>query len=72
MQGAKVWAKDATYSSSAEVKSMSRVKWFIIASSVAMLFSRNCPRVDCSTLIRGAESTDSTEIGLGVASDVVS
>ena len=56
------------YSSSAEVRSMRRVKCVVIASRVAMLLSRSWPRVDCRALMRGAESMDSEEMGLGSAS----
>ena len=47
------------------------MKCVVIASRVAMLLRRNWPRVDCRTLMRGAESIASLEMGLGSASDVV-
>lgn len=43
----------------------------VMASRVAMLFSRSCPRVDCRTLIRGVASMDSLEMGFAIASEVV-
>lgn len=51
---------------------MSRVKWVVMASRVAMLLSLSWPRVDWRTLILGAELIGSDEMGFGVASEVVS
>jgi len=60
MQGARVWARDAIKVSSAEVSSMSRVKWVVIASSVAILARRSWPRVFWRTDTRAsAEVADS-------------
>lgn len=52
MQGAREVASSFTYFSSAEVRSISLVKWFMQASSVAILVSRNCERVCCRTGMR--------------------
>lgn len=71
IHGANVCARAVTYASSADVKSISRVKCVAIASNVAILFNRSCPSVDCKTLILGAASIDSVEIGFATASDVV-
>jgi len=51
---------------------MRRVKCVVMASNVAMLFKRSWPRADWRTLIRGALSGPSEEMGLGVASMFVS
>jgi hypothetical protein len=52
MHGAKLVANAETYSSSAEVKSISLVKWVINASSVAMFAKRRPLRVFCRTATR--------------------
>ena len=49
MQGARLDANDDTYSSSAEVSSIRREKWVVMASNVAILANRNCPKVFCRT-----------------------
>ena len=58
MQGARLLARAVTNSSSAEVSSMRRVKWVVMASRVAMLARRSWPRVFWRTGMRveGSES----------------
>lgn len=41
MQGARFWAREETKGSSAEVSSIRRVKWVVIASRVAILARRS-------------------------------
>ena len=58
MHGERLLARAVTKSSSAEVSSMRRVKWVVMASRVAMLARRSWPRVFWRTGIRvdGSES----------------
>lgn len=55
-------ASSFTYCSSADVKSINLVKWFMQASSVAMFVSRSCERVCCRTAMRAS----SLESAVGV------
>ncbi len=52
--GANDVARAATYASSAEVRSINLVKWFIHASSVAMFVRRSWDSVCCRTETRAA------------------
>lgn len=58
IQGASIVAREAMYASSADVRSINRVKCVIRPSSVAMLASRSWLRVFWRTEMR-AESVDS-------------
>ena len=62
MQGASVCAREATKGSSADVSSMRRVKWVVIASRVAIFARRSCPNVFWRTDMR--VSVDVAESGL--------
>jgi hypothetical protein len=52
MHGDRFVARADMYVSSADVSSIRRVKWVVIASKVAMFARRNVPRVFWITLIR--------------------
>ena len=54
MHGERLWASAATKASSAEVSSIKRVKWVVMASRVAMLARRSWPRVFWRTEMRAA------------------
>ena len=56
MQGARLLARAEMKSSSADVSSMRRVKWVVMASRVAMLARRSWPRVFWRTEIRAEGS----------------
>lgn len=58
IQGARACAREAMKGSSAEVSSIRRVKWVVIASSVAILARRSWPRVFWRTEIRVASDVD--------------
>lgn len=62
MHGARVAVSAVMYDSSADVRSMRRVKWFMQASRVAMLVSRSCESVCWSTAIRVASVESGAEV----------
>lgn len=62
MHGARIWAREETKASSADVSSIRRVKWVVIASRVAMLARRSWPRVFWSTEIRASEEVDESAV----------
>ena len=62
MHGASTCASAAMKGSSAEVSSIRRVKCVVIASSVAMLASRSCPRVFCKTDTRVSAEVDESGV----------
>ncbi len=62
MQGARAWAREEVYSSVAEVSSIRRVKWVVIASRVAMLARRSWPRVFWRTEMRVSEEVEESGV----------
>ena len=62
MHGARIWAREETKASSADVSSIRRVKWVVIASRVAILARRSWPRVFWSTEIRASEEVDESAV----------
>lgn len=52
MQGERLLASAETKLSSAEVSSINRVKWVVMASKVAIFARRSCPRVFWRTDMR--------------------
>ena len=62
IQGARAWAREAMYSSVAEVSSMRRVKCVVIASRVAMLARRSWPRVFWRTEMRASGEVEESGV----------
>ena len=62
MQGARFCARAVTNASSAEVSSIKRVKWVVMASSVAMLARRSWPKVFWRTEIRVCDDDEESGV----------